>query len=406
MRIGIDCRTMLNWKRAGEAAGVGHYTYYLVKYLLQEDQVNDYILFLDKHASKRIRKDIVGSNPRVSVRNFPFQALHRCLPFIYSHMVISAMFERARLDLLHAPANALPLFFRKPAVITVHDLAIYDHPEWFPAKYPGAPAFSERVIVPYSVKKAKRVIAVSEQTKQDLMRIFKLPEAKIDVVYEGAEPPPAARAADKGVLEKLRLQPGKYCLYLGTIEPRKNIDAAVRAFVRLLKSDYRRYCGLDLVIAGRKGWKYEPVFEAVTKGNSDLAAAAVAAKMDPREQIRYIGYLSHEDKAPVIGQAAAFVFPSFYEGFGLPVIEAMSLGAPVIAADRASLPEICGDAALLVDPDDDKAIAKALGRILDEPEFAAGLREKGRARAAEFNWRRTAQETIKVYERALGAIDG
>jgi glycosyltransferase involved in cell wall biosynthesis len=375
----------------------------LVKHLLQEDKVNDYVLFLDKHASKRIRQEIIGANPRVTIRNFPFQALGRCLPFIYSHMVISAMFEKARLDLLHAPANALPLFFRRPTVVTVHDLAIYDHPEWFPSKYQGALSFSERVIVPYSVKKARRVIAVSRQTKEDLKRIFKIPEKKIDVIYEGAEPSAVAGAgAGEDALKKLRLTKGKYVLYLGNVEPRKNIAAAVRAFVAVVGRDFPKYRDLDLIIAGRRGWHSSPVFEAMAEGNSDLAAAAVKSGLEPREQIRYVGYLAHDDKPAVLGGAAAFIFPSFYEGFGLPVIEAMSLGVPVLAAKRASLPEICGDAAVLVDPDSDEDIAAALKKILDDDGFSAELRARSLKRAAGFSWRRTALETIRTYEKALG----
>lgn len=396
---------MLNWKRAGEAAGIGHYTYYLVKHLLQEDEKNEYVLFWDKDTSKRIRQEIVGSNTRVNFRNFPFQALKRCLPFIYSHMVISAMFERSRIDLLHAPANALPLFYTKPAVITVHDLAIYDHPEWFPSQYQGAAlSFSERVIVPYSVKKAKRIIAVSEQTKKDLVRIFKLKEEKIDVVHEGSEPPETFIVSQEkagGVLSAMRLASGRYCLFLGTIEPRKNITKAIRGFVRFIRQDFLKYQDLDFVIAGRRGWKYEPIFEAMSEGNSDLAAAAVAHGVTPREQIRYIGYLPHQDKAAVVGNAAAFIFPSLYEGFGLPVIEAMSLGVPVITSRRASLPEICGDAALLVEPESDEEIAAALRQVFDDKDFVAVLSKKARQRAAKFNWQRTARETIRVYERAL-----
>jgi len=400
---------MLNWKRTGESAGIGHYTYYLVKHLLKEDRTNEYVLFWDKDASKRIRQEIAGGNPRVSFRNFPFQALKRCLPFIYGHMVISAMFERSRLDLLHAPANALPLFYTKPAVITVHDLSIYDHPEWFPSQYQGALSFSERVVVPYSVKKAKRIIAVSGQTKKDLVRIFKLKEDKIDVVYEGAEPP-GAGVADQSkarrFLSELNLVPGRYFLFLGNIEPRKNVAAAVRAFARFVGADFARYQDLDLIIAGRRGWKYGPVFQAMSEANSDLAAAAVAAGLTPREQIRYIGYLSHEAKTAVIGNATAFVFPSLYEGFGLPVIEAMSLGVPVITSDRASLPEICGSAAVLVDPEKDEDIASAMRRVIDDHIFSAELRQKALRRAADFSWQQTVRETIRVYEKAVSPLDG
>jgi len=405
MRIGIDCRTMLNWKRAEEAAGIGHYTYYLVKHLLQEDRVNEYVLFWDKDISKRVRREIVGDNRRVTFRNFPFQALSGNLPFIYGHMVISAAFERAKIDLLHAPANALPLFYHKPAVITVHDLAIYDHPEWFRAQYQGALSFPERVVMPYSVKKARRIIAVSNQTKKDLVRIFKLKAAKIDVVYEGAESPGAPGSDDRTeqVLAGLRVSRRRYCLYLGNIEPRKNVAAAVRGFARLVSKAPAKYRDLDLIIAGRRGWKYAADFQAIEEGNAVITAAATAAGLEPREQIRYVGYLAREDKATVIGNAAAFVFPSLYEGFGLPVIEAMSLGVPVIASNRSSLPEICADAALLVDPEKDEEITLALDKVMAGGDFVAGLSARARKRAAEFNWRRTARETIKVYKKTVKA---
>jgi len=396
---------MLNWKRAEEAAGIGHYTYYLVKHLLLEDKVNDYVLFWDKDISRRIRREIAGKNPRVTFRNFPFQSLAGNLPFIYSHMVISAAFERARLDLLHAPANALPLFYHKPAVITVHDLAIYDHPEWFPSQYPGALSFSERIIVPYSVKKAKRIIAVSKQTKKDLVRIFKLKPSKIDVVYEGAEAPTTVfsdqQEKSERVLAGLPATKKRYCLYLGTIEPRKNITKAIRGFVRFVKRDPVKYHDVDMLIAGRRGWKYGLVFQAVEEGNAELAASAADRGLSSREQIRYVGYLSREDKMVVIGNAAAFVFPSLYEGFGLPVIEAMSLGVPVITSSRSSLPEICADAALLVEPEKDREIASALEKIFENSDFVAKLSEKARRRAADFNWQRTARETIKVYEKTV-----
>jgi len=395
---------MLDWRRGGESAGIGHYTYYLVKHLLHEDTENEYVLFLDKLIDRRVKEELLDSaKAKVSVRNFPFQALKRCLPFIYGHMVISSMFEKAKLDLLHAPANALPMFYRRPAVVTVHDLAVYDHPEWFPMKYAGAAlSFSERIVVPYSVNAAKRVFAVSKQTKADLTRIFGVPAGKIDVIYEGAEPQRAAApSGSPAVLKRLRLEERRYCLQLGTLEPRKNLERSFEAFVSLVGSDHRRYRDLDLIIAGRKGWHADQILQAMDKANSDLAAVAVKDHEEPRERIRYVGYLSPEDKIRVIARAAMFIFPSLYEGFGLPVIEAMSLGVPVIASRRASLPEICGDAALLIDPENVGDIAQAMKKLSDDPVLAGKLAESGLKRSADFSWSRTARETSQAYSRAL-----
>ncbi|MFA6603631.1 MAG: glycosyltransferase family 1 protein [Patescibacteria group bacterium] len=405
MRIGIDCRTMLDWRKGGESAGIGHYTYYLVKHLVREDTANEYVLFLDKMIDQRVKEELLDSaKATVSVRNFPFQALKRCLPFVYGHMVISSMFEKAKLDLLHAPANALPMFYRRPAVVTVHDLAVYDHPEWFPMKYAGAAlSFSERIVVPHSVSAARRVLAVSGQTKADLMRIFSAPDDKIDVIYEGAEPQPEtfAAAGAAAVLKRLRLMGRRYCLQLGTLEPRKNLERSFEAFVALAGSDYHEYRGLDLIVAGRKGWHADQIIQALEKANSDLAQAAVKAHDEPRERIRYVGYLSPEDKVQVVANAAMFVFPSLYEGFGLPVIEAMSLGVPVIASRRASLPEICGEAALLVDPENVGEITLAMKKLYDDPALARGLSAAGRQRSKEFNWSRTARETVQAYAKAV-----
>lgn len=399
MRIGIDCRTMLDWRKGGEAAGIGHYTYYLVKHLLRQDHENEYVLFVDRHLSGRVKAEFGRRQPnKVAVRHFPFQVVDQAMPFVYGHMAVSVMFERLKLDLLHAPANALPLFYHGRAVVTVHDLAIYDHPDWFPSPYPGTLGFAERVIVPYSVKHARRVIAVSKQTKRDLQRIFRLPGRKIDVVYEGAEEPPAGafgEAADK-TLKDLGLTRGKYFLYLGTVETRKNVPALVRAFVTAAGRSGGRGLDLDLIIAGKRGWNHDAALKAMRAANAQLGPG-----VGGRERVRYLGYLPAGKKPAVIAGAAAFVFPSLYEGFGLPVIEAMSLGVPVIASDRASLPEICGDAAILVNPEKEAAIANAMLKLSAKPDLAVELGRRGAVRAAGFTWEKAARETLAVYRKAL-----
>ena len=388
---------MLNW-RGGEGAGIGHYTFLLVKNLLKIDKENEYVLFLDCRINKQIQRECIGDNPNASIRNFPFKNAGRALPFVYSHMVLSAAFEKAELDVLHAPANSLPMFYRGASVVTVHDLAIYDHPEWFPTPYPKSLGFSERVVVPYSVNQARRIIAVSNQTKADLVRVFGLPEKKIDVIYEGAGAP-KAREDDSAVMTKLGLTSKKYFLFLGTLEPRKNIPTAIMAFARFVQEDPENRSQYNFIVAGRRGWKYEPILESMAKANEELNK--ICGDQEPIERVRHVGYVKREDKAAILKNAIAFVFLSHYEGFGLPVMEAMSLGVPVIVSNKASLPEICGNACIMVNPEDRPAVTSAMKRLISDEDYVSDLAERGMIQSGKFKWKNTATETLKVYETAI-----
>lgn len=389
MRIGIDCRSILH-PEAGESAGVGHYVHHLVAALLREDVRNEYVLFFDNRDVAEAKRDLYAKSARVTARALPFRTLRRAMPFVYSHLVVSSVFERERLDVLHGPANVVPLFYRRPWVATVHDLAIYDHPEWFPAGSLGSQTFSKSVLVPHSLLHASRVIAVSQATKRDAMRIFGLDERKIDVVYEGAEAP--ARHVDAAAaLARHGLARGGYLLWLGTVEPRKNVAAAARAFAHAVRRGWVPG-DVDFVLAGRRGWKDAPSFDAIRDANRAIGGT--------RERVRYVGYLSAEDKHAVIASAGAFIFPSLYEGFGLPPLEAMAAGVPVIASDTAAVAEVCGDAALLVSPSDEEGFAHAIRTAWNDAAEAARLRRLGMDRAAAFDWRKTARETLAVYARA------
>ena len=212
MRIGIDCRTILAPGR-GEQAGVGHYTYYLVKHLLSIDKKNEYVLFFDYRVTST--KEFQQKN--VKIQRFPFSQYKRYMPLAYSHMLISAYLRRHRLDIYHSPANPIALTYPGTSIITVHDLAIYQHPEWFP----GYQKFSTKLLVPKSLGKAKRIIAVSEATRQDLATMFKIPKKRIRVIYEGVN-----RERSRIPLTKLRRKYGlkkRYLLFVGTVEPRKNL---------------------------------------------------------------------------------------------------------------------------------------------------------------------------------------
>jgi len=377
MRIGIDCRTILNPK-AGEQAGVGHYTYYLVKNLLALDKKNEYVLFFDPWAINI--KEFEQKN--VSLRIFPFFKYKRYLPFSYSHLLISSFLEREKLDVYHAPANIIPLNYGKPSVVTVHDLAIYDHPEWFPTKFFTNQAFSTKILVPKSLRKAKKIIAVSENTKKDIRRLFRIAASKIEVVYEGV-------SREKPSLSFIKLQKKfglrkNYFFFVGTLEPRKNIVRLIHAFYALVSSGK---IDRQLVLAGNLGWNFKEILAAINQVNKKQ-----------KNSLKYVGYVDHEEKWSLLKNAFCFVFPSLYEGFGLPVLEAMSQKTPVITSDISSLPEVAGKAALLVHPENTGEIAEAMVKMASDRKLGQEMSEKGFSRAKDFSWEKTAEETLAIYK--------
>ena len=376
MRIGIDCRTILNPK-FGEKAGVGHYTYCLVKNLLKLDKKNEYVLLFDYRMvdAKEFKR------PNVKIKYFPFSQYKKFLPFGYSHMLISSFLAREKLDIYHAPANVIPYTYTGDSVITVHDLAIYKYPSWFPK----GQEFSTKILCPKSINKAKRIIAVSESTKRSVINLFKMPANKISVIYEGFfKDKIPSKVEEKRILDRYKIDSEKYILYVGTIEPRKNIVNIIRAFDLLNKRRGRKFKDYRLVIAGGKGWKYEDVFKAIK--NSPYS-----------HRIKYLNYIPHKDKLALINRAECFVFPSLWEGFGLPVLEAMSLGTPVVSSNVSSLPEVAGKAAQLVNPRQVSEISKALNDVLSKATLRNKMRKTGLEQAKKFSWDKCAKETLKVY---------
>ncbi|HNW09146.1 MAG TPA: glycosyltransferase family 1 protein [bacterium] len=424
MKIGIDCRTILN-PGAGEQAGVGHYTYYLVKSLLALNQDNIYVLFFDDRFKNK--KEFSAYN-NVIIRTFPFYQYKKYLPVTYSQMLVSALLGREKLDVFHSPANTLPLPYDGKSVVTVHDLAIYKYPEFFPGKFLNRQIFSTRVLVPRSLQKADRIIAVSKNTKTDIIEEFSVPEDKISVVYEGviSHGKSCPNQADFAEVKKRYGISDNYFLFLGTIEPRKNIISLIKAF-RNLKLIYDSPAkDYQLIIAGAKGWKDQPVYEAIADANAsilgikrrrsglerrrgfDVRTDSQKKKMgerrsldDRRKQdpIKYIGYVPHADKLALLCRAVCFVFPTLYEGFGLPVLEAMSIGTPVITSNLSSLPEIVGSkSGLLIDPTKEAELIDAMQHILTDEGLRESLSISGHERAQEFNWNDCAQKTLEVYQ--------
>jgi glycosyltransferase involved in cell wall biosynthesis len=286
-------------------------------------------------------------------------------------------------DVFHATDHVLPSLRRTATVFTVHDLAFLVHPETHLRSnraYLGA-------LMPRYVATATMVIADSESTRRDVLARYGVAADRVRVVPLGVEPtfaPVAPAQAQARMATRYGLT-APYLLFVGTLEPRKNLHGLIAAYRVLLQR--RRDLPL-LVIAGAEGWRYDEVYRLVQR-------EALSSR------VRFLGRVADTDLPALYSAAAAFAYPSLYEGFGLPPLEALACGSPVVCSDRSSLPEVVGDAALLGDPTDVGALAGAIERLLDDAPLRHALRQRGLARAARFTWERTAAATLAVYAEAL-----
>ncbi len=302
---------------------------------------------------------------------------------VWEQAALPILARRAGVDVLHGPVNVLPLLATCPTVVTVHDLAFLRRPDLVPTgrrRYFAALAGA-------SVRRAARVIAVSESTRADIVGYLGVRPEKVVVTHLAADD--GFRPVTGDALVAFQAEQGlvrPFVLSVGTIEPRKNLPALLRAFGSLAEE-----LPHDLVLLGAEGWMGGPIRAAWL----ELPAAT-------RERVRFVGFAPARALPAWYSAAAVLAFPSHYEGFGLPPLEAMSCGTPVVASNTSSLPEVVGDAALTVDPDDDAALAAALRRVLTEPALAADLRARGLARARRFSWAATAEATVAVYREVAG----
>jgi glycosyltransferase involved in cell wall biosynthesis len=284
-------------------------------------------------------------------------------------------------DLYHAMAFVAPLISRRPTVVTVYDLSFIHHPLALSA----ARRLYLRLFTGQSCRRARRVIAISESTARDVHKTLNIPLERIDVAacgYDeaGYKPLPPEQVA--AFRQKHNL-PERFWLFLGTLEPRKNLTTLLDAYAQLLAAER-----LPLVLAGGKGWLYEDIFERIERyGLTDA--------------VRFPGYLPAEDLPFWYNAAETFIFPSIFEGFGLPVLEAMACGTPVIIADASSLPEVAGDAGLRVPPTDIPAWTEALHTAFHDSNWREQAARQGVIETQRYSWRKTAEQTITSYQRAL-----
>ncbi len=303
---------------------------------------------------------------------------------IWEQLAQPIVAARERFNLLHGLAFVAPLICPCPTVVTVHDLSFALFPEFFR----GANSVYLRLFTRISCRRAVRIIAVSENTRADVIRLYGVPGERIEAIPHGVDsafrPRPSAEVAE---FRRARSLPEHFILFVGTLEPRKNLGRLVEAFARVRASAN----DLRLVLVGGKGWYYDPIFSAVERLNL-------------QDSVIFAGYVPNSDLPMWYNAADAFAFPSHYEGFGMPVLEAMACGTPTVTSLASSLPEVAGDAALMVPPDDIHALADALYRTLTDTTLRQELRAKGIARAALFTWEETARRTAAVYRRALASM--
>jgi len=384
MHIGIDASRVT----VAERTGTEHYTFELLAALAQLDRQNRYTLYCNQAPAT-----LPPLGPNFSLRHIPF-------PRLWTHARLSVELALHPPDVLFVPAHVLPLGVllrrRMRTIVTTHDMGYMRFPE---SHTPSQRRYL-RLSTSWSARVASRLIAISNITRDDLIRYIGASPQKISVVYHGV----SSRfqpVEDQSIIAAAQAKYGitqPYFLYVGTIQPRKNLARLLEAYAQArtavqglrTKDSTSSVPGPQpvapqLVIAGKRGW---------LTGEIERQATQLFGPNSPA--VRFTGYIADQDLPALLSGALAFVFPSLYEGFGMPILEAMACGTPVLTSATSALPEIAGDAALLIDPEDTAAIADGLARLTSDAVLRADLGARGLARAAQFTWQRCAEETLAV----------
>ena len=363
MLIGIDASRSVAKKRTGTE----NYSLNLICHLLALPGDHRYRLYFNRPPTYESR--ITNHELRI----MPF-------PRLWTHLRLSWEMALRPPDLLFVPAHVLPIVHPRRSVVTIHDLGyLY---------YPQAHRLLDRVYLDlstrYNARAATHLIADSAATRCDLIERYGIEPDKITVVYPGYDETTFQPVRDEEAIEAVKARydiAGDYILFVGTLQPRKNLIRLIKAFSLLQYP----MSNIQLLISGKKGWLYEDIFQRVKE-------------LGLEEKVVFTGYIPEGDLPALLSGARLFVFPSLYEGFGLPVLEALACGAPVVCSNVSSLPEVAGDAALLVDPLDVEELVAALERVLDDEELRAELIERGFEQVRRFSWERCARETLDVLE--------
>jgi glycosyltransferase involved in cell wall biosynthesis len=375
MRIAIDYTAAVN-----QTAGIGRFVRALITSVTAIDQQNQYVLVHARPNEGAVLNFPTG--PNVSRRQLALPERALTIAWHRIGVPLPADWLTGPIDLFHSPDFVMPPLRSTPGILTVHDLAFLLFPEC------ADEALREYLlrVVPRSASRASFIVADSENTANDVICLLGIPAERVAVVPGGVDPrfaPVEDPAGLHAIRQLIGVGDAPYVLFVGVVEPRKNLQGLIRAF-EIIKQ--RHKLPHKLVIVGRRGWLSEAIFEA-----HERSAA--------RDEIIFPGFVPDEELPTLYSAASAFAFPSFYEGFGLPLLEAMACGTPVVSSSAASLPEVVGDAGPLVDPNDPEALAEALHQVLTDERLRETNRALGLERAAQFTWPAAAQKLLDVYER-------
>jgi len=363
MIVGIDGNEANIEKRVGS----GQYAFKVISYLLKIDPKNTYHIYLKEEPRAEFPKN---KNTKFFVFGPQKLWTQFALPL--------KLFLRPRPDVFFSPSHYAPRFSPIPTVITIFDLS-YVH---FPELFRKSDLYQLQNWTAYSVKKAKAILTISQSSKNDIIKYCRIDPKKVFVTYPGYDRECFKPVGDEGKINNIKKKykiEGNYISYLGTIQPRKNLVRLVDAFYLVLKD----FPNLKLVISGKRGWLYDEFFK----------------KIQDKKEIIYTDYVAKEDLPALFSGAKAFVLPSLYEGFGIPVLDAMACGCPVVVSNISSLPEVVGEAGILVDPGNVENIAISIKRVLNLGDNERKtLIEKGLKQAQKFSWEKCARETLQVLE--------
>ena len=382
MRIAFSGQPLLE----KEKTGIGYYTEGLVKNVIKQHPENTYLINAFSYKNPKEAKERLSAykSENTSVKVCRFMPL-KIYKLIWSVLPVPyCAFFRERADITHFFNYYIPPFVRGKKVTTIHDMTIKAYPETVRL----ASRVMARLNLRTTCRRATRIITSSEFSKSEIIKYFKVAPEKISVLYSGVDlkvyKPCEAESVKEAVKRKYRIE-DDYYLYLGTLEPRKNIERLILAYA-MLKEKNKNIP--KLVIAGKKGWMYDDIFKVVSEKGLE-------------QDVIFTGYVESEDAPILMSAAVAFVFPSLYEGFGMPPLEAMACGTPVITSDCASLPEVVGDAAILVDPYSVEGIAEALEKLYTDKGLCDTLVKKGLERAKLFTWDKMSAVLYGIYDEVM-----
>ena len=383
MRIAINAH-LVAFNKTYRQAGVSKYTELLINNLAALDHDDEFIIYIGNGE----RPDSFANAENFTIKASPLPTIKPQVRIGWEQGLAPAVLLRDRPTLLHCPVNVVPLASPCPTILTIHDLGFVR----FPERYKAAKRIYLRTLTTLSAHRASHIITDAESVRREVVELLGIKPERVTAIPLGVadyfKP-----ESDRARLEQFRLEkklPARFVLYLGTLEPRKNLPLLLRGFARFRDEQPAIAQGLGLVLGGAKGWLYEDIFRLVNElGLADCTT--------------FPGYINEAELPLWYNIAECFVYPSIYEGFGLPPLEAMACGVPVITSNTSSLPGVVGQAGLMVGPDDIDGMAQALNAILADPNRRQQLAAQGIEQARKFNWPDTARRTLEVYRQVAAA---